>query len=162
MRHRNSNSALSMRAIEWGMSGRACLQEAPFPTTPIAQRQQGNKKGACQSPAAQGVGICEASCDGVLVQVSEGPPGTCLVSISMQVLHNGFVVRHCRALCSLSFCPISIGVGLLTSINPHLCNRPRCMLYQKCIKCIGSKRWKKKRKKKNLKPSQDPNWRNSL
>ena len=35
-----------------------------------------------------------------------------------------------------------------------------CMLYQKCIKCIGSKRWKKKRKKKNLKPSQDPNWRN--
>ena len=22
-----------------------------------------------------------------------------------------------------------------------------CMLYQKCIKCIGSKRWKKKRKK---------------
>ena len=37
-----------------------------------------------------------------------------------------------------------------------------CMLYQKCIKCIGSKRWKKKRKKKNLKPSQDPNWRNLL
>ena len=37
-----------------------------------------------------------------------------------------------------------------------------CMLYQKCIKCIGSKRWKKKRKKKNLKPSQDPNWKNLL
>jgi hypothetical protein len=33
-----------------------------------------------------------------------------------------------------------------------------CMLYQKCIKCIGSKR-KKKKKKKNLKPSQDLNWK---
>ena len=31
-----------------------------------------------------------------------------------------------------------------TLINTYVC----CMLYQKCIKCIGSKRWKKKRKRK--------------
>ena len=36
------------------------------------------------------------------------------------------------------------------------------MLYQKCIKCIGSKRWKKRKKEEKLKPSQDPNWRNLL